>query len=478
MTIRSVTGVRERTHASVRAIVSPPLLTMAPYTEEDRYTLTGSHTIRILPFGHVFSAKATGTLLKGFVLVFVTLVGAHVNAAGQGGDLETAADGLPTYIVESGVASSSDVAPRGIVERMKYMREQRRGQREKEAAEREPVHAAAPGRIAPTMLDQKGVYLAASSVARPAFFDSALASVKEGKGNAVIFDVKGGGVLYRSGAPMATELDLVRSIYDLPAVIEKLHAEGFEVMGRFVAIKDEAFTNKRPDTRVKHPETGRTLSPWIDPANDDAIRFNMEVICELAAAGIDEINLDYIRFSTAEVGALGVFSGQEKADRLEKFIRAARETIDRCGPKTRLGLSTYAILGWSYDINVATLGQDVRRFAPLVDVISPMAYPATFSVNAYYDPAKNPGSRMYYLVYRTMMGYRELLGPEHSWKLRPWIQGYGVTTKNMQDQIKAVYDSGSCGYQVWNANNNYAPTYAAMKTQEVPFHCGSDLVQN
>jgi hypothetical protein len=311
--------------------------------------------------------------------------------------------------------------------------------------------------------NQRGVYLTASSVARTKFFDDTIDDLLEAGGSTIIFDVKGGGVLFHSAAPLANEVGLVKNIYDLPAIIQKLHEKNIYVMGRFVAIKDDAFTTKRPDTRIKNPKTGKVLSQtWVDPANDDAIRFNMEVMCELAAAGIDEINLDYIRFSTADFGALGVYSGDEKADRVEKFLKASRETINRCGPTTKLGISTFAILGWAYDINMETLGQDVKRFAPLVDVISPMAYPATFAEGHYYNPAKHPRSRMYYLVYRTMTGYAEFLGPDHAHKLRPWIQGYGVTTKNVKDEIDAVYDAGACGFTVWNANNNYAPTYAAI----------------
>ena len=283
-------------------------------------------------------------------------------------------------------------------------------------------------------------------------------------GSALVFDVKGGAVLYHSSAPMAGERDLIVPIVDLPAVLSKAHSRGLYTIGRFVAIKDGGLTRASPETTVRHPDTKRVLTPnWIDPADPTAIKYNMEVICELAQSGIDEINLDYIRFSTVNVGALSVYSGEEKADRVEIFIRAARNTINRCGPKTRLGISTYAILGWSYDQNVETLGQDVVRFAPLVDVISPMAYPATFSPTAYYRPGKDPVSRMYYLVFRTLQGYADLLGPEHATKLRPWIQGYGVTTKNMQDQMQAVYDAGSCGFMVWNANNAYDVTYKAMK---------------
>ncbi|MSR67937.1 hypothetical protein EXS65_03900 [Candidatus Peribacteria bacterium] len=330
--------------------------------------------------------------------------------------------------------------------------------------------------LAAVRADNKtGIFLTAASIAHDDFLLRTIEDLKTVSGTALVFDVKGGSVLFHSAAPMANEIGLVKSLYELPEILALLKSHEIYSIGRFVAIKDDGLTRKLPATRIKHPATGRVLSEtWVDPSDDTAIAYNMEVVCELSAMGIDEINLDYIRFSTAEFGALSVYSGTEKADRIEKFIRATRDTIDRCGPKTKLGLSTFAILGWNYDNNVETLGQDVVRFAPLVDIISPMAYPATFSINAYYNPRKDPGSRMYYLVYRTLTGYQELLGPEQSKKLRPWIQGYGVTTKNMTDQMNGVYDAGLCGFTVWNANNAYAPTYSAMKKERKrPERCGS-----
>jgi hypothetical protein len=338
--------------------------------------------------------------------------------------------------------------------------------------------SSAPAPVMPAVRpdNKTGVYLTASSVARKAFFHSTVSTLQSVSGSALVFDVKGSGVLFHSAAPMANETGLVKPFYDLPAIIQQLHQSGVYVIGRFVAIKDDALTTRLPDTRIKNPKTGKVLSQtWVDPSNDTAIEFNMQVVCELAAAGIDEINLDYIRFSTAEFGALGVYSGQEKADRVEKFIRATRETIDRCGPNTKLGLSTFAILGWNYDVNVETLGQDVVRFAPLVDVISPMAYPATFTSAGYYVPGKHPGPRNYWLVYRTLTGYTKLLGPDHAHKIRPWIQGYSVAANDMSDQIRAVYDAGFCGWTVWNAGNNYKPSYTAMGRDTIrPERCFGD----
>ncbi|MDP2691669.1 MAG: putative glycoside hydrolase [bacterium] len=316
--------------------------------------------------------------------------------------------------------------------------------------------------------NKKGIYLNAENSGNENLVDQALKKLTEANGSTIIFDVKGNGVYFDSHAAMATELGLVRNTYTLSTVLEKLHEKGIYAIGRFVSVKDQAFTNKKPDTKIRHPQNGTILSnDWIDPSNDEAIRYNTEIICELAASGIDEINLDYIRFSTAEFGALRIYSAEQKGDLLEKFIRAVRQTIDRCGPDTKLGLSTYAILGWSYDINVKTTGQDVVRFAPYIDVISPMAYPSTFTSAGYYNPGVNPGSRPYYLVYRTLTGYADLLGPEHSKKLRPWIQAYGMSSNQISDEIKGVYDAGYCGFTFWSAGNYYEATYAAMKQDNI-----------
>jgi hypothetical protein len=141
----------------------------------------------------------------------------------------------------------------------------------------------------------------------------------------------------------------------------------------------------------------------------------------------------------------------------------------------RLGISTFAILGWDYAINLETLGQDVVRFAPLVDVISPMAYPQTFAEGSYYDPKKDPGSRMYFLVWRTLKGYKEFLG-DQSWKLRPWLQSYNADAQDVRDQLKAVYDNGLCGFQFWNAGNGYSETYAGMNDWKAPAACGGSAV--
>ncbi|MDD4319258.1 MAG: putative glycoside hydrolase [Candidatus Peribacteraceae bacterium] len=309
------------------------------------------------------------------------------------------------------------------------------------------------------------VYLTPSSVKRAdGFLERTMDRVVEAGGNALVFDVKGSAVYFDGDMPLAKELGLVQPAYDIADVIAKARERDIYTIGRLIAIKDYGLTSRVPDTIVKHPKTGAKIgAEWVDPSHPTALEYNRQVICALAQAGIDEVNLDYIRFSTAQFGALYAYSRDEKAQHIETFLKMAREAIDACGPSTKLGISSYAILGWNYDINVETLGQDVVRLAPLVDIISPMAYPATFTSPEYYIPGKNPGSRSYWLVYRTMTGYTDLLGPDHAHKLRPWIQGYYMDAGEIEDEIRAVYDAGYCGFQFWNANNNYDPAYGGLK---------------
>lgn len=321
--------------------------------------------------------------------------------------------------------------------------------------------------------NQRGVYLGPPNVQNTDFLDSTIESLKKNGGNALVFDVKGSFVYFETDAELPNHYGVVRAKYNVADVVKKAHDNGLYTIGRFIAIKDNIITSILPEARVYSPSGKLLVEDWIDPSNQKAIDYNADVMCELAKSGIDEVNMDYIRFSTANFGALAVYSADEKATKVETFIKAMRAAIDRCGPTTKLGISSYAILGWNYEANVKTLGQDVKRFAPLLDVISPMAYPATFTSPEYYNPAKHPVSRMYWLVYHTLKGYQELLGDENKGKLRPWIQGYYVDKKDVMDQMQAVYDAGVCGFQVWNANNNYTYTYPGMAAMEpkIPENC-------
>ena len=325
-----------------------------------------------------------------------------------------------------------------------------------------PPEASQPPRRADNAL---AAYYTVGTVKNTTFFLESLDRIVAAGGNAVTFDVKGSYVYFATNAPMANEIGTAISSYDLPAVLAAAKERDLYTIGRFIAIKDGVFVDQVPEARVRHPKTGANLGlAWSDPASALTITYNRQILETLLQNGIDEVNFDYIRYSTAISASAFGLTGAEKAERLETFLRAMKEARDELSPSTRLGISTYAILGWDFAVNVEPLGQDFVRFAPLVDIISPMAYPSTFAQGAYYVPGKHPRSRAYYLVYRTLKGYTDLLGPEQIQKLRPWIQAYSMNASEISDEIDAVYDAGLCGFTFWNAGNNYTAALSALKS--------------
>lgn len=338
-----------------------------------------------------------------------------------------------------------------------------------------PFHSApAPGM---NPYNKTGVYMTASSAAREEFYNETMDELIASGGSTMVIDVKGYWVYFDSQAPMAKEIGMISPVLDLPVILAKAKEKGIYTIARYIAVKDEGLVERKPGWQLRQKTKNYVVYPgWVDPANEEALEYNRQILCELAAMpGLDEINLDYIRMSSTMPYSTG-YTGDEKAERLMQYIRMARETIDSCGPTVKLGVSTYAILGWNFKDNRETIGQDVVQYAPYVDVISPMAYPQTFSVNSYYTPGKHPVSRNYWLVYRTLTGYAALLGPDHAWKLRPWIQAYSMEQKGITDQMNAVVDAGFCGFQFWSANNTYGTVFAAMKKWTQPERCTSEAV--
>ncbi len=330
------------------------------------------------------------------------------------------------------------------------------------------MHSAAP--MKPE--SSRGVFLTTSSTADNDFLKDTMDRLSAYSNPALVIDVKGSHVYFRSGAPMATEMQLVKPLYDLPSIVDEAHRRGFRIIGRYIALKDPSLALRKSETQIRHPLKSRSVgNVWVDGQHATTLQYNREILEDLVQSGIDEINLDYIRYPTEYAQSDIGLSGSERAKHVTAFVRMAREVISSSGRDVQLGISTYAILGWNFPLNFESVGQDIPELADIVDVISPMAYPSTFSIHAYYDPARDKGSRMYHLVKRTLLGYRELVGPENVHKLRPWIQGYGVTEKNMNDQIQAVFDAELCGFTVWSASNAYGPTYKAMKKMTVPERC-------
>lgn len=340
-----------------------------------------------------------------------------------------------------------------------------------------PLQAEKPAPL-PRSDNRRGVYLSAASIAREGFLLQTADALAHAGGTAIVLDVKTVTVHIPTNAPIAQEIGTVTPLYNLKTVVQQLHARGFYVIARYVSLKDEHLAKAVPESQLHAAATGKEFgSIWVDGANPVTLEYNRQILRDVAASGVDEINLDYIRYPTEYPQATIGLKGAQKAEHVLQFVKMARQVVDQVDPRVRLGISTYAILGWDFELNLEALGQDFTQFAPYVDVISPMAYVQTFPPS-FKDTSPHPRSRPYYLVYRTLLGYADRLGPAHEKKLRPWIQGYDMTVEDMREQMRAVRDAGYCGFTVWSAGNLYTATYPALaKEQDWPQRCQGDVVE-
>ena len=334
----------------------------------------------------------------------------------------------------------------------------------------EIFHPAAPPPLLKPAAEKKiGVYLHMNNTSNPKVFHAEIEKLKEFKNTALVFDVKGSYVYFDSNSAIAKKYGLIKPLFELPEIIEKLKSEGIYTIARVIAVKDSEFSWKNPNVKLWNPKTGGVAIEWVDPANPEVLDYNREIISEILAAGVDEINLDFIRYPTKFMSSFLGITSEEKIKNITNFVKMIRTTIDAEKPETILSVNTFAILAWDNGKSEQSLGQNVQQLAELADIIAPMLYPNTFSRdNPNYSLSGK--SFEYSTVFNTLKKYRELLG-EDAGKLRPWIQGYYTTKKNMTDQIKAVYDAGFCGFTIWDIFNNYEASYRALKEVKIPEEC-------
>ncbi len=338
-------------------------------------------------------------------------------------------------------------------------------------AAEETLHLAAPPLPEIHAEKKVGVYLHMNNTANPKVFNAEIEKLKEFKNTALIFDVKGSYVYFPTNSEMAKKYGLIRPLYELPEIISQLKSEGIYTIARVITIKDSEFSWKNKNVKLWNSKTGGVAIEWVDPSHQEVLDYNREIIGEVLEAGIDEINLDFIRYPTKFMSSFLGITAEEKIKNISNFIKMVREVVDEKNPRAILSVNTFAILAWDYQQNVDAIGQDIKAFAADVDIIAPMLYPNTFGHNLrYYNSRTDSGSREYNIVKKSVEKYRELLG-EDAHKLRPWIQGYYTTKKNMVDQIQGVYDGGACGFTIWDIYNNYKASYEGMREVEVPSEC-------
>lgn len=313
----------------------------------------------------------------------------------------------------------------------------------------------------------RAVHMSALAWVTPSLRDPVLEMLEEGRINAIQLDVKdeGGEVGHQSKVPEARSIGAVKDRFVLKDAVDDIHNRGGRVIARIVALRDPklaqaAWDDGRKDDLVLTPEGERfgAYAGGFLNANSERVRnYTTDLAVEAAAAGVDDVLLDYIRRPDGDLQGM-VFNGLDDGDGEEKAIedavvrQVAELQVKVRSAGARLGASVYGIAA----SRPREIAQDVPRLAQHLDFMSPMLYPSHWSKGEYgiADPNASPGP----ITTKALIDFGNAIDGSPA-ALVPWFQDFtlGVTygEKEVRAQIEAAADLGVKDFLLWDAQCTY-----------------------
>ncbi len=321
---------------------------------------------------------------------------------------------------------------------------------------------------APIRRPVRGAYVSAWVAASSSYVQKYLEWADQSELNAIVLDVKDdyGRMTYRPSLEDLKQLHQGSVILrDLPALISKLRTHDVYPIARLVTFKDRHIVEQHPEWAVRKLSDGgiwrdRKADGWIDPYNQEAWDYVVQIAKDAALQGFKEIQFDYIRFPTdgnMKDVSYPAFNGASRTDTIMEFLAYARKELAPYNVAISVDIfGMVTSVKPDFDMGI---GQSLEKIARYVDYISPMVYPSHYGPYnyGYPDPDKEP----YGVVKRAMEDAIERLQavPDNRTIIRPWLQDFSLRNKygpeEVRKQINAVYDVGLNEYLLWDPNCRY-----------------------
>ena len=345
---------------------------------------------------------------------------------------------------------------------------------------------ALPGREA---VKVRGIYISGPMAGSTELFQNILDSAAGTEINTVVIDFKDdqGRITCPVDSPVASEIGACRPyVQDMKELIASLKERGLYVIARVVAFRDPWLAEKKPEWSL-HLADGslyrdRQGMAWVDPYRKEVWDYLVEVGTEAKEAGFDEVQFDYIRFSTEGTMRDVVFDeavtgGRSKTDVITEFVKYAYENLASQG--LFVSADVFGTIIGS-DIDAQAVGQVYTEMAKHLDYICPMIYPS------HYGPGnfglEHPDTMPYETVLEALKKSQMVMdqaaeadGHVSSQAIvRPWLQDFTASYlgegnyipygyNEVQRQIQAVKDAGYDEWMLWSAANRYQFKEEAQK---------------
>ena len=327
----------------------------------------------------------------------------------------------------------------------------------------------------------KGIYVSGPT-AGIAKMDDLIDLVDQTELNAMVIDIKNdeGKVTYKMQSEQVLEIDAgVRYIPDIEELVAKCKEKDIYLIARIVAFRDPYLAERKPEWAV-HTKNGEIFRDkngmaWVNPYCREVWDYLVEIASEAAHVGFDEVQFDYIRFST-DIGEEEVDYGpeSESVDKIQIITEFTEYLYEKLVPQ---GVYVAAdVFGTVIDneTDQAIVGQNYVQMAAHLDYICPMVYPSHYYSGSY--GIKVPDAEPYRTINAAALASVEALDamPEgNRAHVRLWLQSFTASwvsghisygPQQIRDQIKGAYDAGYDEWILWNASVNYQPD--AFLTEE------------
>lgn len=329
----------------------------------------------------------------------------------------------------------------------------------------------------------KGIYISGWTAGSTNKLGELLELIDKTELNALVIDVKDarGKLTYSSKLPQAKKLGASsNTIKDLPGLLERLKERNIYPIARLVCFKDPLLSGAQPELGLKRQDgtlwKDRVGTTWLDPYNKKGWKYLVDLSKEAASLGFKEIQYDYVRFPTdgrvheIHYGEEG--KGSSKSEAIAAFLAYAKEELSQSG--TVVSASILGIV-LNNRRDGAFIGQDYLKIAGHVDYISPMVYPSHYANVAQNGSGQlindvlftYPDLDPYAVVYNVLSpAQKRLQASKRPGRIRPWLQAFTASYlgkdryqvysgKEIEEQIKAVYDAGIDEWILWNSKNSY-----------------------
>ena len=321
----------------------------------------------------------------------------------------------------------------------------------------------------------KGIYVS-GPMAGTAGMDNLIALVDRTELNALVIDVKNddGYLTCELDVPLVEQIGSEKHyIKDLPALVQTCKEKNIYLIARVVAFKDPILAEKMPEWSLHNSDGSifrdKSGLAWVNPYRKEVWEYLASVGEAAIKAGFDEVQYDYVRFSTdsrmKQVDFGDSTKGRTKTEAISGFTLYASERIHAAGG--RISADVYGVVIDS-EGDQQIVGQNYVEMSRSLDAISPMIYPSHYGPYNYQIPV--PDAQPYDTVLAAMQASKMVLA--------------GLDPKTGKKPVSAdvsgndAVDAAIVGGEAVSGNNAADAAADSQSTSGTPAVSGNDAVQN